>query len=157
MTFHPSPTTLDSPVTRASMQAATPPAQRPSPPSTSNHFLRIRKSVPYNVGNDLASSDEQDAQSDQFPPESCRRELGDIQRDHEACFTNGKPTMLLPTTMSDTGVMTDLHKAPVMKRTSAINKIGLRPILSANSAARGLAIRALRLLQEVIKLLSRVV
>lgn len=45
----------------------------------------------------------------------------------------------------------------MMKRTSAIKMIGFRPTLSASSAVRGLATRALRLVQEVIRLLSRVV
>lgn len=56
------------------------------PPTTSLHG----QSVPYDIGNDLPTSDEQYAQSDQFPPESSRRELRDIQRDHQACSTNRK-------------------------------------------------------------------
>lgn len=67
------------------------------------------------------------------------------------------PTMLLPAIIPHTDPVTACHSAPAVKRTSAIRIIFCRPSLSARIPARGLAIRAKRLVQDVISDLSSVV
>lgn len=65
--------------------------------------------------------------------------------------------MLLPIIMPITAVEAACHNAPMMKRISAIKITFLRPNLSANTPAAGLANKAHRLVQDVMRLLSRVV
>lgn len=67
-----------------------------------------------------------------------------------------RPTILLPPIIPHTLVVTACQRAPVTKRTSAVARTLFRPSLSAEMPARGLATRAKRLVQEVIRLLSRV-
>lgn len=67
------------------------------------------------------------------------------------------PTILRPTTIPVTFAAKACHNAPIMNATSAARIILLRPSLSANTPATGLAIRAKRLVQEVMRLLSSVV
>lgn len=68
-----------------------------------------------------------------------------------------KPTALRPAIIPHTLPVTACHNAPTAKRASATRITFLRPSLSARTPARGLAIRANRLVQDVIRLLSRVV
>lgn len=68
-----------------------------------------------------------------------------------------RPTILLPSIMVQTLAAKDCSNAPIINRASAITIIHLRPSLSARMPASGLARRAKKLVQEVIRLLSRVV
>lgn len=67
------------------------------------------------------------------------------------------PTMLLPTIMLGTLAAKACHNAPTMNKMSATSMTLFRPSLSAKIPAMGLAIRAERLVEEVIRLLSSVV
>ena len=67
-----------------------------------------------------------------------------------------KPTMLLPTIMPRTDNVKACHSAPTTKRASAARMAFFLPHLSAATPASGLAIRAKRLVQEVMRLLSNV-
>ena len=66
------------------------------------------------------------------------------------------PTILLPTIMPRTDKVMACHAAPSTNNTSAATMAFFLPHLSAARPARGLAIRAKRLVQDVIKLLSSV-
>lgn len=68
-----------------------------------------------------------------------------------------RPTTLLPSIMPHTWPVTACIKAPRVNRTSATSITLRRPSLSANIPAKGLANKAKRLVQDVIRLLSRVV
>ena len=68
-----------------------------------------------------------------------------------------KPTKLRPRIIPHTAVDIACHSAPRTNRMSAMIMTGFRPSLSPRIPARGLAISAKRLVEEVIKLLSRVV
>lgn len=68
-----------------------------------------------------------------------------------------RPTILLPPIIPHTLVAIACHRAPMMKRTSATTITPFRPSLSARMPARGLAMRANRLVHEVMRLLSRFV
>lgn len=67
-----------------------------------------------------------------------------------------RPITLRPAIMPVTVVVQACHKAPKAKSTSAIKTTFLRPSLSANSPAAGLAMSANKLVDEVIRLLSSV-
>lgn len=67
-----------------------------------------------------------------------------------------RPTMLLPMIIPATLPVTACHKAPTAKSTSATKMTDFLPRRSASTLASGLAIRAKRLVEDVIKLLSRV-
>lgn len=66
------------------------------------------------------------------------------------------PTMLRPAIIPHTVFVTACNSAPRAKRTSATRITFLRPSLSASAPATGLATRANKLVQDVIRLLSRV-
>lgn len=64
--------------------------------------------------------------------------------------------MLLPMIIPATLPVRACHKAPTAKSTSATRTTDFLPRRSASTPASGLAIRAKRLVEDVIKLLSRV-
>lgn len=68
-----------------------------------------------------------------------------------------RPTILLPAIIPDTLVVIACHSAPMTNKTSATTTTLFRPRLSARIPATGLATSAKRLVQEVMRLLSRVV
>lgn len=67
-----------------------------------------------------------------------------------------RPTMLLPNIIPGTLLVKACHNAPTVNSISATRTTYFRPRRSASTLAKGLAIRAKRLVEEVIKLLSRV-
>lgn len=67
------------------------------------------------------------------------------------------PTMLLPNIMDHTLLVKACHSAPTVNSTSAMRMIFFRPSLSARTPDIGLAMSANRLVQDVMRLLSRVV
>lgn len=86
--------------------------------------------------------------------------------DHEKLTYNGvtklvppiaKPTMPRPATIPHTVFVTACNNAPRTKRTSATRITLRRPSLSASTPATGLAIRANKLVEDVMMLLSKVV
>ena len=66
------------------------------------------------------------------------------------------PTILLPTIIPRTDDVTACHAAPSTNKASAATIAFFLPHLSAARPARGLAIRAKRLVQDVMRLLSTV-
>jgi hypothetical protein len=65
--------------------------------------------------------------------------------------------MLLPSIIPHTSFVTACVNAPTVNKMSATRITLLRPSLSARIPASGLATKAKRLVQEVIRLLSKVV
>ena len=68
-----------------------------------------------------------------------------------------RPTTLRPTIIPATDEVMACHKAPPMNKMSATKTTRFRPIRSANTPAAGLATRAPKLVQEAMKLISRIV
>lgn len=68
-----------------------------------------------------------------------------------------RPTTLRPTIMPATDEVMACHDAPAMNKMSAMRMAFLRPMRSANRPVAGLAMRAKKLVQEAIKLMSRMV
>lgn len=68
-----------------------------------------------------------------------------------------KPTALRPNIIPSTDPVSACHNAPRAKRPSAIRITFFRPNLSARTPANGLATNANKLVQDVMRLLSRVV
>src|SRR5271170_5225892 len=68
-----------------------------------------------------------------------------------------RPTKPRPSIISHTELATACHNAPAVNNTSANSMTILRPNLSAKTPEIGLAIKAKRLVADVMRLLSKVV